>query len=272
MGRPIVFFDIDGTLLNENKEILASTRIAIHELQQQGIYTAIATGRTPILFEEIRQSLGIDSYVALNGQYVVFEGQVIYDNPIPQEELINLQIEMQRNNHPYAHVSHDDFKSSVANHPYIRDSFGDTKIVYPEVDPTFHLRAPIYQAIVFCEEDERSHYIDRFPHFTFLPWHTYALDILPKGCSKAIGITKMLEYGDFELADSYAFGDNNNDLEMLSLVGTGVAMGNALPETKAVADMITTSCNEDGIYHGLVKLGLIAPVLQKQEETSLSSQ
>jgi len=271
MGRPIVFFDIDGTLLNENKEILASTRIAIRELQRQGVYTAIATGRTPILFEDIRQSLGIDSYVALNGQYVVFEGQVIYDNPIPQEDLKELQSEMILHKHPYAHVSHDDFRSSEADHPFVQDSFGDTKIKYPEVDPTFYLHAPIYQSIVFCEAEKRSHYIERFPHFTFLPWHTYAVDILPKGCSKAIGISKMLEHGSFELADSYAFGDNNNDLEMLTLVGTGVAMGNALPETKAAADMITTSCNDDGIYHGLVKLGLIAPVLHKKEETTSSS-
>jgi len=263
MGRPIVFFDIDGTLLNEKKEILASTRIAIRELQQQGVYTAIATGRTPILFEDIRQSLGIDSYVAMNGQYVVFEGQVIYDNPIPQEELNQLHSEMLRNKSPYAYVSHDDFRSSEANHPYIRESFGETKITYPTVDPTFHLRAPIYQAIVFCEEAQRRQYIDHFPHFTFLPWHTYASDILPKGCSKAIGISKMLEHGRFSIADSYAFGDNNNDLEMLSLVGTGVAMGNALPETMAVADMITASCEEDGIYHGLVQLGLISPVLSK---------
>ncbi|OPA77735.1 hydrolase Cof [Paenibacillus selenitireducens] len=263
MGRKIVFFDIDGTLVNHNKEILESTKKAVRELQRQGVYTAIATGRTPILFENIRKELNIESYVALNGQYAVFEGQVIYESPIHTEDLAQICTTMKENGDAYVFVNHEDFKSSETNNAFIQESFGRTKIHYPDVDDRFYEHSPVYQAIVFCEDEQRQKYIQNFPQFTFLPWHSYAADFIPVGSSKAIGIAKMLEHGNFEHGNSYAFGDNNNDLEMLTLVGTGVAMGNALPETKAVADHITTSCEEDGIYHGLVDLGLIQPILQK---------
>jgi hydroxymethylpyrimidine pyrophosphatase-like HAD family hydrolase len=61
----------------------------------------------------------------------------------------------------------------------------------------------------------------------------------------------------FELQDVYAFGDGLNDIEMLKAVGTGVAMGNGVPEAKEVADYITTDVSEDGIWNGLKKLNLI---------------
>jgi HAD superfamily hydrolase (TIGR01484 family) len=73
MRKLIVFFDIDGTLLNENKIIPASTKKAVHLLQEKGIHTVIATGRVPSMFYWIQKELNIDSYVAMNRQYVVFE-------------------------------------------------------------------------------------------------------------------------------------------------------------------------------------------------------
>lgn len=257
MSRKIVFFDIDGTILNENKEILDSTREAIRQLQQQGIYTAIATGRTPVHFEEIRQELNIQSYVALNGQYAVFEGEVIYDNPIDKEQLELLRSAMKGSDHAFVYVNHEHIRSSIQDHDYIYQAFKCLKYDYPETDNLFHRHSPVYQGVLLCDETARTAYIDKFPQFTFLSWHTYAADVLPFGASKAVGIQKMIEFGDFDLGHSYAFGDGNNDVEMLSYVGTGVAMGNAVPETKESADLITTSCEDDGIWNGLVELGLL---------------
>lgn len=69
------FFDIDGTIYDEDKQVPASTKEAIAELQRRGHHVAIATGRASYMFEDLREELGIDSYVSLNGQYVVFEGK-----------------------------------------------------------------------------------------------------------------------------------------------------------------------------------------------------
>ena len=67
----------------------------------------------------------------------------------------------------------------------------------------------------------------------------------------------MIDRLGFDLKDVYAFGDGLNDLEMLKAVGTGVAMGNGVPEAKEIADYITTDVSENGIWNGLKNLKLI---------------
>src|SRR5690625_7865577 len=96
MHEKIVFFDIDGTLVDDDKNIPVSAKQAIDELKRNDVYVAIATGRAPFMFEHIRQELEIESYVSFNGQYVVFEGETIYENPIGQESLKKLRSEERR--------------------------------------------------------------------------------------------------------------------------------------------------------------------------------
>ncbi|MEF3402006.1 HAD hydrolase family protein, partial [Enterobacter kobei] len=67
----IVFFDVDGTLVGETKEIPASAKQAIAKLKENGVYVAIATGRGPFMLDEIRKELDINSYICYNGQYVI---------------------------------------------------------------------------------------------------------------------------------------------------------------------------------------------------------
>lgn len=77
------------------------------------------------------------------------------------------------------------------------------------------------------------------------------------GNSKSTGIDKVLAYFDIDLKDTMAFGDGGNDIPMLKHVATGIAMGNAEPHVKAVADYVTTSVDEDGIANALKHFGLI---------------
>jgi len=257
MKKPIVFFDIDGTLLNDEKKIPASTKKAVRLLQEQGIHTVIATGRVPKMFYWIQKELNIDSYVAMNGQYVVFKGKEVYANPINPELLHTLSTITASNGDALAYCSHIDYKVSQRNHPFIESGFDSLMMPYPEVDQEYYKHLSIYQGHLYCEHKDAQTYFDQFPDFSFVKWHDNAYDILPKGASKAVGILKMLEVLDINKENSFAFGDGLNDLEMLMLVGTGVAMGNAVPEAKAVADVITTSSSNDGILNGLIQVGLL---------------
>ena len=100
MKKNIVFFDIDGTLLDHDKQLPDSTRHAVRKLQEQGTYVAIATGRAPFMFKELRKDLGIESFVSFNGQYVVFENEVIYKNPIRTQSLHKLSEQAKRHDAP----------------------------------------------------------------------------------------------------------------------------------------------------------------------------
>src|SRR5213595_3088611 len=98
--KKIVFFDIDGTLLDHDKNLPMSTRQAVMELKNNGVFVAIATGRAPFMFESLRKELEIDSYVSFNGQYVVFENEPIYENPLDSSELEMFLKDTRKNSHP----------------------------------------------------------------------------------------------------------------------------------------------------------------------------
>lgn len=88
-------------------------------------------------------------------------------------------------------------------------------------------------------------------------WYQWAVDIYPAEGGKDAGIEAFLCSNDLTVADAFAFGDAENDIEMLQFVGTGVAMGNAMDDVKAVADYVTTNDCDDGIVNALKHFGLI---------------
>ncbi|HZG61257.1 MAG TPA: Cof-type HAD-IIB family hydrolase [Anoxybacillus sp.] len=257
MKKKIVFFDIDGTLLDENKELPDSTVQAVQALKDNGVHVAIATGRAPFMFADLRKRLGIDSYVSFNGQYVVFEGEVIYQNPLNRERLHDLKEHAHKNGHPLVFLDAETMRASMDNHPYIHESMGSLKFTHPELDPFYYENRDIYQALLFCKPEEEHLYIHEYSEFHFVRWHALSTDILPFGGSKAEGIKRMIERLGIKKEDVYAFGDGLNDIEMLSFVGTGVAMGNAREEVKEVADFVTKDVAEEGILYGLKQLQLI---------------
>jgi Cof subfamily protein (haloacid dehalogenase superfamily) len=257
MKKKIVFFDIDGTLLDENKELPDSTVQAVQALKDTGVHVAIATGRAPFMFADLRKRLGIDSYVSFNGQYVVFEGEVIYQNPLNRERLHALKEHAHKNGHPLIFMDAETMRASMDNHPHIHVSMGSLKFTHPELDPFYYEKRDIYQALLFCKPEEEHLYIHEYSEFHFVRWHAVSTDILPFGGSKAEGIKRMIERLGIQKEDVYAFGDGLNDIEMLRFVGTGVAMGNAKEEVKEVADFVTKDVAEEGILYGLKQLQLI---------------
>ena len=86
------------------------------------------------------------------------------------------------------------------------------------------------------------------PYFDIQRHQTgYSFDLTLKGVSKAVGIKKLVEALNKDMQDTIAFGDGRNDLEMLEEVNTGVAMGNAVSEAKAVANEVCQDVINDGI-------------------------
>jgi HAD superfamily hydrolase (TIGR01484 family) len=125
--KKIVFFDIDGTLLDNDKKLPESTKEAIWKLKESGVFVAIATGRAPFMFKELREELEIDSFVSFNGQYVVFENKVIYKNPLDPTELENLINYSASHKHPLVFLNEKEMTSNIENHQFIRSSIESLK-------------------------------------------------------------------------------------------------------------------------------------------------
>lgn len=257
MHKKIVFFDIDGTLVNEEKNIPTSAKNAIKTLKKNDIFVAIATGRAPFMFENIRRELEIESYVSFNGQYVVFEGKTIYENPINRKPLKKLYQASKKNNHPMVFMCDKDMRATTDNHPYIKQSLASLKLKYPQTDENYFQDRHIYQALLFCEQGEEESLLSKHSELNFIRWHDFSCDVLPGGGSKAVGIEKIMEASGLSKEHSFAFGDGFNDIEMLQEIGTGIAMGNAVEYLKQVADHVTAPVDEDGILRALQHFRLV---------------
>ncbi|MED4227698.1 Cof-type HAD-IIB family hydrolase [Neobacillus cucumis] len=257
-NKSIIFFDIDGTLLNHDKELPISTKESIFKLKDLGHEVAIATGRAPFMFEDLRRELDINTFVSYNGQYVMLKGEVLYTNPLNISSLEKLTEAALHNNHPVVFMDHEDMKANVPEHVYIKESIDTLKIgKFPAHDPHYYKGRELYQSLLFCPEGEEKQYEQEFLDFDFVRWHPVSVDVLPKGGSKAKGIEKIVEKLGIPPERQYAFGDGLNDMEMLTTIRNSVVMGNGEEKVKSVAKYITKSVEEDGILHGLQLVGLL---------------
>jgi Cof subfamily protein (haloacid dehalogenase superfamily) len=255
--KKIIFFDIDDTLLDVKKNIPPSAKQAIMDLKRLGHEVAIATGRAPFMFQNIREELEIDTYVSCNGQYVVLKNEVIYDRALDEDALLMLTELALEHDHPILYVDAQDMKANMPEEKLLRTSVGQHKMFIPQHDPFFYKNRKIYQALLLCHQEEEKYYETVFKAFDFIRCATDATDVVPSGGSKAVGVAKLTERLGIALEHQYAFGDALNDVNMLKSIPNSVAMGNGLPEAKAAAKYITKRVEEDGILYGLKMVGLL---------------
>ena len=107
----------------------------------------------------------------------------------------------------------------------------------------------VYQVLMGARVEEYQEILKGVQGAEITAWWDRAVDIIPVNAGKGAGIEKMLKHYGIDRSQAMAFGDGNNDIEMLKAVGNGIAMANASDDLKAVADEICGDVSEDGIYH-----------------------
>lgn len=257
----IIFFDIDDTLyIKAESRIPESTITALHQLKQQGIIIAIATGRGlgvfPSMVNRLIEQVDIELLVTINGQYVGYQGQTLVDYPLTTEQIRYTTDYLVSQNIAYAFMTAETI-FAFNETPALKNALQSLNIGYTLLEPhEFDTRLPVYQMLAFY--DDNSTVTLAVPDsLKTIRWHFNGVDILDIHGSKARGIKIALEKLQIDVSEAWAFGDGLNDIEMLREVGFGVAMGNAHPDLKAVADYVCPSIVEDGIFHGLKALKVI---------------
>lgn len=257
----IIFFDIDDTLMPKETGIIPeSARQALIRLHQQGIMTAIATGRSPAVLpadiKRLMNETGIEILIAINGQYIRRQKHTLASFPLDRVDIAAAIAQFRRHDTAYALIS-DRQISIPYDSEYLKKALASLNIPYQIGE--FNHELPVYQMLAFYSESQMAAIESGLPPtLRSIRWHEYGMDILASDGSKARGIRTVLNKLGLAMNDAMAFGDGLNDSEMLRAVGCGVAMGNAHPDLKEIADYICPPAIEDGIWHALHDLGVLA--------------
>lgn len=246
-----VFFDIDGTLLGSDRILTTEVKQAIKFLQNNGVFTGIATGRGPHTIQPLLKKLNMSSYVCFNGQYIVHSNEIITRHFLDAVSLKKLSKIVNNHGHEIIYLNETGLKIEQRYH----DNRKSLIKAHLENKPVDYFG--VYQAIIYAREEEDRYLSDFTDRFEFARWSKKALDVLPLGRSKVDGIRRIITEIGIDIKDVYAFGDGLNDLEMLREVGTGIAMENAHPYVRNHANYVTSHADGDGIVKGLEKVGLL---------------
>lgn len=258
----LIAFDVDDTLLNTEKAITPKTKEALLNAQKNGVKLCVATGRLPYGARKYAEELDI---LRRGGYYMSFNGGAIFnsdDRCISKNYLEKSLIE------PVYNILRPTTATTVVHKD---DKMYADRKVNPFTDrPTRANRLPLnlvddiaefvdwdlYKLVIVDEREKliniQKEILARFggelDAYFSAPWF---LEVMPKGINKGKGIEAVCDDMGIGLGEVIAFGDNYNDIPMLKAAGVGVAMGNAEKEVKKYADLVTDSCDSDGIAKAL---------------------
>lgn len=260
--KKAIFFDIDGTLWDEDMRVPESTVTAIRKLREKGDYAFICSGRSraAIRAKKLLEDIGFDGIIGGCGTYIEYQGKVIYEKLLSQEEIIMLIETLRKNGMPAIlegseHMYID--AEAFGDDPYVsylRKIFGNGLCAMKGYEGKYKANKI---SADYTHGDVEGIRHDLSAEYELIFHAEKVVEILPKGFSKASGIKWVCEYLNISHEHTYAFGDSANDIEMLKYVSNGIAMGNATDDAKQAADYITSSLWQDGIEKGLEHFLLI---------------
>ena len=259
--KKAIFFDIDGTLIECFGGIVdmsEKVKNAIYSLQKKGHYVFIATVRPYAFLSQAILDFGFDGFILANGAQVILNNEIIHSeyidkgflNDLVEEfEELNIQYILQDKKYSYLKEEFKEFYNffesvNVSTNLFIRD------YVFEDINA--------YKIEMLCPNEEVANtcleIVKRNEDYDYVSSiDAKSFELYSKKNTKATAILKVLEHLDIDIKNSYAFGDGKNDIEMLSTVGCGIAMGNASDEVKKYAKEITDTVFNDGVAVGIEK-------------------
>ncbi|MBO6136978.1 MAG: Cof-type HAD-IIB family hydrolase [Lachnospiraceae bacterium] len=260
-AKKAVFFDIDGTIWDYTNYIPKSTVEAIRALRSKGNSAFICSGRcrsyihSPSLFE-----IGFDGVVSGCGTMIEYGSEVVFYHELDRE-LVAHALKTVRSfgmkplleGRDSLYMDYEEFKDDPYGQKLIEEMGSRIKSIKDSEGKwecsKLSCDAP-KGGIDECYESLKD-------EFDFIVHTSNVVEMVPKGFSKATGMRKVAELLGCGMENTLAFGDGENDIEMLQTAGVGIAMGNGNEHVKSIADHVTASLYEDGLYKACEHFGLI---------------
>lgn len=250
-----LFFDIDGTLVSFSTHLIPQSAIkAITKAKEKGIKIYISTGRPLSLINNIDSIKHlIDGYITTNGAYCIVKGEVISCNPIPENDVLTVMRLADEMNFACMVVGENDLAVYNSNDKVdvIFRQMLNVQNLKENVPMEPILKQRILQLTpIISDAEERI----IMPHLTGCissRWYPDFIDITAQNVDKGYGLLSIAFHQGIKIEDTMAFGDGGNDISIIKRAGIGIAMGNANQDLKEIADYITSSVDDNGIYNAL---------------------
>ncbi len=270
----VIALDLDGTLLNSQKELTGRNLAALRAAADRGIEIVPTTGRFyGAVPEEIRNLPFIHYAITINGAQVqrLADGEVLYRAEMPRQQVLKLMELLDQ--WPVAYDCYCENRAYMtgAKKEKIEDYTADIhyqRMVrqlrqgVPELKAWVAGQSHDVQKVQFFTEDRavKAHLMEelprRFPNFIITSAIPSNVEINQHSANKGEALLALANHLGCTAEQVMAFGDGLNDMTMIRSAGTGVAMGNGFPEVKAVADMIAEDCDHDGVAKVIEELCL----------------
>ncbi len=261
--------DIDGTLLNNAKEITQPTRQGIYDIIEKGVKFVIATGRVYPAAKWPYIDLGIEGpIITCNGALIkdTKTGEIIYEKPL-ETSLARRVSDICSKYNTYFHYYTENTIHSE-QYEFILKRFAELSKTATEEKrvPTELLKdynefldrgLTLYKMGVYCDDSDASlrmmEEIMEIEGISCYKSLKNSFDIMAEGVNKGDAIAQLNKYYSILREETIASGDNENDIDMIEYAGLGVAMDNAVDAAKDIADFVTISNEEDGLLHVINK-------------------
>jgi Cof subfamily protein (haloacid dehalogenase superfamily) len=263
----LIALDMDGTLLREDKTISKETHKAIQRARSKGVKVVLTTGRPIDGVKRYLKELDLindDDYViSYNGALVqnTKTKEVIAQTLMSLDDLdylYKLSQELKVNIHALTDSSCITPKWS--KYSQVEADINDIPLDFVDFN-NINKNTTIVKIMFIDEPEHLSHVISKLPpeiyeKYTVLKSTPYFLEFLDKRVNKGAGVEILAKKLGIKTEEIICVGDAGNDLHMIQFAGLGVAMGNAFPEVKEVADYITLSNEENGVAYVIDKFVL----------------
>ncbi|AIQ11791.1 Cof-type HAD-IIB family hydrolase [Paenibacillus durus] len=262
----LIAIDIDDTLINDDKEVTPATQAALEAAIAAGVVVTLATGRAYASAQAIARQTGLNvPIITYQGSLVknLMDEKVLYERFVPQDAVRKVfEYCIEHNLHLQTYVD-DKLYSRDENQKLIDYAAANRTQYYvdPDTEKLAGIKTPkllIIDDPAFLDElapklrellGSEVHITKSKPHY---------LEITHKEGTKGLALEFLADYFGCKVSETIAVGDSWNDHEMLETAGLGVAMGNAIPALKEIANYVTASNNEDGVKQVIDKF-----ILQK---------
>lgn len=256
--KHLIVLDLDGTALKDDKTISDKTKKVIQRAKEHGHLVIIATGRPFRSSEMYYRELQLDTpIVNFNGAFIhhpLDNKWGVYHSPLDMKVAKDIvdALDSFHFHNIIAEVIDDVFFHY--HDEKLLDVFGIGKPNITTGDLRKFLKQSPTSMLIHTDEENvkkiRDHlsevHAEVIDHRSWAaPW--YVIEIVKYGLNKAIGVKKVADYFQIPAERIIAFGDEDNDLEMLEFAGKGIAMGNAVDEVKNIANDVTLSNEKDGV-------------------------